>query len=195
MADNAAAALEPLDIDTIGDVTSDPYHEDQNNAERKWKTQVIVRVLRPLGPGGKGFRVHEGQQQRPAKGDVQARDCKYDEAGGRHPMYEPLEGIEAHDSPSGSTALDTDHAAPKIERDEHSKNAENGDPANPEKSHFVEIAPIAAGGLLDCASFLIRQSTAAGDVVELLEELILCRNARFRVDRGGLLGSCGLRGS
>ena len=78
-------------------------------------------------------------------------------------MHEALEGVEAHDGAPRASALDAHHAAPEIEDDEHGQNAQDGDAADPTKSHLVEMAPIAAGGLLDRAGLLIGQGTAAGD--------------------------------
>jgi hypothetical protein len=80
-----------------------------------------------------------------------------------------------------------------IEDDEHRQDTDNGDAADPTQRHLVEMAPVAAGGLLDRARLLIRQRAAAGDAVELLEELVLLHGARLRIDGGGLLGARGLR--
>ena len=48
MPDDAAAALEPFDIDPIRDVAGDPHEEDQNDAEREREAQIVVRVFRPF---------------------------------------------------------------------------------------------------------------------------------------------------
>ena len=51
VADDAAAALEPFDVDPVRDVAGDPHQEDQHDAEREGEAQIVVRVLRPLRPG------------------------------------------------------------------------------------------------------------------------------------------------
>ena len=54
------------------------------------------------------------------------------------------------------------------------------------------MAPIAAGGLLDRAGLLIGKRAAAGDAVELLEELLFLHDARLRIDRVGCWALDGL---
>ena len=56
----------------------------------------------------------------------------------------------------------------------------------------MEIAPIAAGRLLNRAGLLIGDGAAAGDPVEFPEELLLLHSACLRIDRGRLLGAAGL---
>jgi hypothetical protein len=51
---------------------------------------------------------------------------------------------------------------------------------------LVEVAPVAAGGLLDGAGLLVRQRAATGNPVELVEELIFLHRARGRID--GVVG-------
>ena len=56
----------------------------------------------------------------------------------------------------------------------------------------MEIAPIAAGRLLNRAGLLIGDGAAAGDPVEFLEELFLLHGACLGIDPGRLLGADGL---
>ena len=51
VADDAAAALEPFDVDLVRDIAGDPHQEDQHDAEGEREAQIVVRVLRPLRPG------------------------------------------------------------------------------------------------------------------------------------------------
>ena len=81
VADDAAAFLQPFDVDAVRDVPGDPHQEDQHHAEREREAQVVVRVLRPLRPGGERLRPDQRQQQRPAEGDVEAGKREDDEAG------------------------------------------------------------------------------------------------------------------
>ena len=64
-------------------------------------------------------------------------------------MHEALERVEAHDAcvPSGRSR--SHHAAPQIEDDEQREHAEHGDGADPAQRNFVELTPVAAGGLFD----------------------------------------------
>ena len=75
--DDAAAALEPFDVDArSGMLSRDPHQEDQHHAEGEREAQIVVRVLRPLRPGGERLRADQRQQQRPAESDVEAGDAR-----------------------------------------------------------------------------------------------------------------------
>ena len=50
VADDAAASLEPFDVDLVRNIPGDPHQEDQHDAEREREAQIIVRVFRPLRP-------------------------------------------------------------------------------------------------------------------------------------------------
>ena len=175
--DHAAAALQPLEIDALRDVAADPHQEDQHDAEGEREAQIIVRVFRPFRPGGEGLRAHQRQQQRPAEGDVEPGQREDDEAGRRHPMHEPFERIEAHDRAPRASALDADHAARQIEDDEHRQHPEDRDAADPAQRHLVEMAPVAAGRLLERVGFRIGNAAEAPDRLELLQQLLLADRA------------------
>ena len=89
----------------------------------------------------------------------------------RHPVHEALEGVEAHQRATGPARLDAHHAADQIEQDQHGQHAEDGDGADPAQRHLVELAPIAAGGLLQHLRSGIRQGAAALDLLQLLQQL------------------------
>ena len=71
MPDHAAAALEPLDIDRVGNVAADHIRKDQHDAEREREAQIVVGVLRPFRPRGEGLGPDQRQQQRLAERDVE----------------------------------------------------------------------------------------------------------------------------
>ena len=48
VADDAAAALDPFDIDPVRDIAGDPHQEDQHHADGEREAQIVVRVLRPI---------------------------------------------------------------------------------------------------------------------------------------------------
>ena len=85
--DDTAALPEPFDINPGRHIPADPHQEDHEYTEREREAEIIVRVLRPLGPGGEGIRPDEGQQQRLPERDVEAGKGEEDEAGCRHPMH------------------------------------------------------------------------------------------------------------
>ena len=74
VADDAAAALEPLDIHLVRNVATDPHQEDQHNADGEGEAQIVVRVFRPFGPGRECFRAERGDKERPPEGNVEASD-------------------------------------------------------------------------------------------------------------------------
>src|SRR5262245_19420718 len=149
VSDDATAALDPFSIDSVGYIAADPHEEDQHHADRKWEAEIVVRVLGQFGPSGEGLRPYQWQQQRLAKRDVEARQSQDDEAGRRHPVHEPFEPVETHDSAAGTTFFDPHHAAPKIEDHQKGQHAEDRDGPDPAKSDFVEMEPLAPHWLLD----------------------------------------------
>ena len=186
VADDAAAFLDPPEVDSGREVPRDPHQEHQHHAEREREAQVVVRVLRPLRPGRERLRPEQRRQQLPAEGDVETREGEHDEAARRHPVHEALERIEAHQRAARPPVLDAHHAADQIEQDEHRQHAEDGDGADPAQRHLVELAPIAAGGLLQHARPGIRKRAAPLDLVQLLQKLPLLDRLRHRIDFGRL---------
>ena len=83
--------------------------------------------------------------------------------------------------------LDAHHAADQIEQDQHRQHAEDGNGSDPAQRHLVELAPIAAGGLLQHARPRIRKRAAPLDFVQLLQKLPLLDRLRHRIDFGRLL--------
>ena len=144
VADDPAAALDPFDIDLVRDVAGDPHQEDAEHADGEREAQIVVRVLRPLRPGGERALADQRHQQRLAEGDVQPGHRQDDEAGRRHPVDEALERVEAHDAAARIAALELHLAAHEIERDQERQHAEDGDRADPAQRHLVELAPVAA---------------------------------------------------
>jgi hypothetical protein len=52
VADDAAAALDPLHVELARNVAGDPDQEDQRDPDGEREAQVVVGVLAPLRPGG-----------------------------------------------------------------------------------------------------------------------------------------------
>ena len=63
VADDAAAALEPFDVDAIGDIPGEPHEKDQDDAEREREAEEIVRVFRGQRPSRECARSDQRQQQ------------------------------------------------------------------------------------------------------------------------------------
>ncbi len=187
VADNAAAALEPFDVDFVRNIAADPHQEDENDAEGEREAQIVMPESRQLRPGGEGFRPDQRQQQRPPERDVEPRDRQDDEAGRGHPMHEALERVEAHDFAPRTPAFEFHHSTHEIENNQHCQNAEDGDAADPFQSDGAEFAPIAPGWMLEHVGFHIRDGAAALDLVELLEQLLLLYRVGGRIDRARLL--------
>src|SRR4051812_47179696 len=111
---DAAAALEPFDVDAVRNISSEPHQKDQHDAERERKAQIVMYVFGPLRPGREGFTAKGPGEQRPTKGDVETGDRQDDEASCSHPMHEPLERGETDHGAAGAATLDAHHAAPEI---------------------------------------------------------------------------------
>ena len=186
VADDAAAFLDPPDVGPGRNIPRDPHQEHQHDAQREGEAQIVVRVLGPLRPGREHLRPEPWRQQFPAEGNVEARQGEHDEAARRHPVHETLEGVEAHQRAARPPVLDTHHAADQIEQDKHREHAEDGNSGDPAERHLVELAPIAAGGLLQHARPGIRKRAAPLDLVQLLQKLTLLDRLRHRIDFGRL---------
>ena len=106
--DEAAALLEPLDVDLIRDIVLDPNDRDQNEAEHEREAHEIVGVFGGLRERAKGVRSDQRQQQLLPEGDVEPGQAQNDERHRRQPMHEPLERAEAQDLASGSPFRDAD---------------------------------------------------------------------------------------
>src|SRR5262249_28353574 len=145
VADDAAALLQPFDVDAVGNVPGDPHQEDQHHAEREREADVVMGVFRPLRPGGERLRAQPGQQQLLAEGDVKAGQRQNDEAARGHPVHEPFERIEAHDVAAGAPGFDADHAAHQVEDDQQYQHSHNGNAADPVDGRFLEMPPVTAG--------------------------------------------------
>ena len=179
---------DPLEIDAGGEIPGDPHQEHQHHAEGEGEAQVVVRILGPLRPVGEGCRPDQRGEQLLAEGDVEAGERQHDEARRRHPVHEPLEGVEAHQGAARAPGLDAHHAADQIEQDQHGKHAEDGDRPEPAQRHLVELAPVAPVRLLKNGRACIGKRAAALDFLQLLQELLLLDRLRGRIDRG--LGCC-----
>ena len=88
-------------------------------------------------------------------------------------MHKALERREAYDAAPRPAALEPNHAAAKIKDHESRQHAEYGDPANPAQRDVAELAPIAAGWLLEDARALVGNADAPLNPVELLQKLLL----------------------
>ena len=194
VADDAAAALDPVDVDAVRDVAADPHQQDQDHAEREWEAQVVMGVLGPLRPGREGIEPDQRQQHRPAEGDVEAGDGEHDEAGRRHPMHETLDRGEPHEHAAGAAVLDLHHAADQVEHHQHHQRADNENGAEHRQVGAAELLPVAALRLLDVVGLGVRDGAAAADDLHLLEELVLLHRARGRIDLRWLLRQRGHRG-
>src|SRR5215472_14664741 len=71
VADDAATALQPPDVDPVRDIPCDPHQENREYPEREREAQIIVRVFCPLRPGVEGVRAHQREQQGFTEGDVE----------------------------------------------------------------------------------------------------------------------------
>ena len=60
MTDNAAAALEPFNVDRVRDVSGNPHQKDQDHADREREAEIVVGIFRPLRPGREGFGPDRG---------------------------------------------------------------------------------------------------------------------------------------
>ena len=178
-----------------GNIPRDPHQEHQHHAEREREAQVVVRVLGPLRPAREHLRPEQRRQQLPAERDVETRQGKHDEAARRHPMHEALERIEAHQRAARPPVLDAHHAADQIEQDQHRQHAEDGDGGDPAQRHLMELAPVAAGGLLQHARPGVRKRAAPLDLLQLLQKLPLLDRLRHRIDFGRLLCCCAMAGA
>src|ERR1700704_4602754 len=101
--DEAAALLEPFNVDLVGDVVLDKDHDDQREAEHERKGHEIVRVFGGLRERAEGIRSDQWQQQPLSEGDVQPGNPENAERGRRQPVGEPLERIETRYFASGSS--------------------------------------------------------------------------------------------
>ena len=70
---------------------------------------------------------------------------------------------------------------------ERRQHAEDDDAADPAQRHLVEIAPVAAGRLLQHAGALVGNADPALNAVQLLQELLLLHRACGGIDRAWLL--------
>src|SRR5215467_8934561 len=186
-ADNAAAALEPLDVDVIRNIAGQPHEKDQHDAERKGETKIVMSIFGGKRPGRERARTDQRQQHVFAEGDVEARERKNDETCRRHPMDEPLKRVEAHDIDARAASFDPHHTARQIEHDQHGEHSQYRNSADPMQPNLMELPPLAALRLLDDIRFHVGNASETLDPIELLEELLLLDRLRCGVDRSGLL--------
>ena len=183
VANNAASALDPFDVNAAWNIAPDPHQQDQHNADGEREAEIVVRVLCQFRPSREGFGPKQGQQQRLTEGNVESGKGKDDEAGRRHPVHGSLKGVEAFDLPARTPALDLHHSAREIEDDEQGEHADNRDAANPAQCHFMKVPPFAPLRLLQCVGLHVRDRAAALDAPELLQQLLFLHRACGRVDR------------
>ena len=142
--DNAAAALEPFDVEPVREIAADPHQEHQHDAEGEGEAQIVMRVFRPLRPVGERSGPHQRQQQRLAEGDVEPGDGENDEAGCGHPVHEALEGREAHDACGrsgpfrGAPCHGTDKRRPAAQ---HAEDRDGADPAQRDLMKWRQSRP------------------------------------------------------
>src|SRR5271166_5863874 len=97
-------------------------------------------------------------------------------------MNGTLESRKAHQHPSGPSRFYAYHSAHQVKGNEQREYANDRNAADPAQRHLVEMSPVAAGGLLDGACFLIRDRAATGNPIEFAEKRIFLDRARGRID-------------
>src|ERR1700730_3961047 len=103
-------------------------------------------------------------------------------------MHETFEGSEAYDLYARAAGLDPYRAADEIKQYQQREHAEDGDAADSEQPHFMQLPPHASHRLPDHLLFGVRDGAEALDTVELLQQLFLLDRVRSWIDRIGLLG-------
>jgi hypothetical protein len=133
-----------------------------------------VGILGVLRPHREGVGADDRHQQPLAEDVVQPRDREHDEAQRSEPVAQALERVEAQDLAARFLAVvEADAAAGEIEDPERDDHAEHEEPAEPGQHVLAEAAVIAPLRLLQDRGLGIRNADAAGEPVELPEELVL----------------------
>src|SRR5258706_15878434 len=109
-------------------------------------------------------------------------------------MHEPLEGGKTHQLPAQASAFEPHGAPPQVECGQQQDDPENDNGTDPAQPHFVELAPVAAGGINQYALPLVGDRDPALDRTELLQQALLWYNVSAGIDGVRLLlgqgGNC-----
>src|ERR1700686_2196476 len=100
---DAAALLEPLQVDLPGNVILDPDHEHDHEAEHEREREIVMGQFGVSRHGRESLGAEQRQNEDTAEADVQARERQNDEAACRQPVGKPLEAGETQDLPPRET--------------------------------------------------------------------------------------------
>src|SRR5882724_13688462 len=168
---DAAALLEPFQIELAGNVILDPDQEHDDQAEHERERQVVMRELCVVRHRREAIGAKQRQNENTAEADVQARQRQNDEATGRQPMGEAFEARETKDRLARKTLMNANPSAHHQEDRQERNHAENGNAADDRQLAAVKIAPVAAGGLNQVRGVYIRDADPPGDLVALLQRI------------------------
>jgi len=106
VADDAATALEPFDIDLVRDVAGDPHQEDAEHADREREAEIIVRVLRPLEPSRERAFAISGINNGLPKVMLSPEIARMMKQVAVIQWTNRSKPLKAHDAPTGKAALE-----------------------------------------------------------------------------------------